>query len=1184
MKKYIAFAFSLFLLPIYSMGQSFDYGNSWYANDADQTYIKFVVKENGIYRVSAQDLSNAGYDISGINPDFLRLIYRGKEVPIYVSKLGGAFGYLEFYGEHNDGAIDSIMYRDPVTGLHRPNLQPNDNFSIFTEESAYYLTWDNATFGSRYFSNFDPTYSLYTPEPYFRYESRLEYEPESASSEYIRGGGGQFDSFFTLNSDYVTGEGYMSKESFGFSDPVTVTVPTPNPANTGNPHEVKTRVFGRSNSPHFLRVLMDGDQSDPVVDTTINVSSVYVRTYTREYSKVITDNTDLTFEALRSPVDNNNLCWSSITYDRLTQFDGDSSVWIKDFSKGTKAYFRMDNVGGQDSVWVYDLTNKFRNIGVMDQNSGRVIVQNFGGNRDLFFTTDNGIRKPEIQDAKLNKLFDPNGGAEFVIIAHRDLSASAEAYRLYRDTATVTPLSARVVYTDEIYDEYGYGSITPWAIKRFCKNALDTWTVKPKYFLLWGKGYNRTRRVTNVPFVPTYGYPATDYEFIAHFQQNSTQVKPEASIGRVNLFDNDEGFDYLAKVDEHEHTPWQSWMKEGVFLGGGGTEGEQNAISGTFNYMIDVFSDDPFGGEAHYFQKRSSSVLLDPSTASYHDQISGGVSIVHFFGHSTSNIQDISIREAQEYTNISRYPLMIAMGCYGGDFTVGGSSFGERWLVAEKRGCIGYLANSSAGYLNPLRDYSRIFYPKIYNSMLGMPIGDILRETLTSYTDSLIGIQYRNHGRQMNLQGDPAVVVYFPERPDLAIEESGIYFTPENFTAQDDSFKINVIVENLGLVTKDSFRMTIRQRLPDGNFFYHPDTDYPMVRYKDTLTVTLNNPVGNELTGQNFFEVFVDAEGLITEYREDNNRVTINRVVPGNIPAILSPLEFAIVGEAQVALQASAFFMTRDEDVGYVFEIDTTDFFNSPLKASSGVLQGSATFASWEVPFTLQDSTVYFWRVRLADVSPRVWGQSSFKYIANRSGWAQAKLPQFVKNEAQSVEVDKIQRQWRFGNFGVEYEAFTRNTTNQSFVYSINGSLEVDLALNNVSSNGVAWVIIDQFTLQPTFVQQNFGRVGFAASPSNLYQLKDAIGNMTQGDYIIVSSHFNPRVHLWPDDVFNSLSSIGASQNIKLLQDGDPFILFGRKGYPNSAVEVYTPNSDDKLLINNVLLANSAQGSITSPR
>ncbi|MEL6651190.1 MAG: C25 family cysteine peptidase, partial [Bacteroidota bacterium] len=516
MKKYFAITLLSFLLPLSAWAQ-FEYGNDWYKADPGRTFVKLSLTEDGIYRVSLQDLSNAGFDLSNVNPDNLHLYYRGQEVPIYVSKVGGNLSYFEFYGTHNDGAIDSIMYRDPITGLHRPNLQPNDNFSLFSDESAYFLTWDNQPSGFRYFSNFDPTYSLYQPEQYFRYESRLEYAPESSESEYIRGGGGQFDSFYTLNSDYVTGEGYMRKGNFAFSDPITLTVPTPNPANTGNPHEVKTRVFGRSNSPHFFRLLMDGNLGNPVVDTTINVSSVYIRTYTRDYSAVIGDDTDLTFEALRSPVDNNNICWASIAYDRLTQFDGDTAFWIRDFGKGSKAYFRMDNVDGNDTVWVYDIKNRFRNLGIVDQGSGRVIVQNFPGDRDLFFTTDKGIKSPVISAASFNQLHNTDLGAEFIIIAHRDLAPSAEAYRQYRDTASINPLSARVVYTDEIYDEYSYGSVTPWAIKRFCKDALDNWTIKPRYFMLWGKGYFRTRLGGNVPYVPTFGYPATDYEFVGHF-------------------------------------------------------------------------------------------------------------------------------------------------------------------------------------------------------------------------------------------------------------------------------------------------------------------------------------------------------------------------------------------------------------------------------------------------------------------------------------------------------------------------------------------------------------------------------------------------------------------------------------------------------------------------------------------
>ncbi|MEO0468341.1 MAG: C25 family cysteine peptidase, partial [Bacteroidota bacterium] len=1186
MKRYHAtFFLILSLLPFSLLAQSFDYGNDWYTSNPDRTYIKLVVREDGVYRVTSQDLQSAGYDLSAVNPVTLKLYYRGQEVPIYISKVADGLGYVEFFGERNNGQLDSIMYRDPYTGVHVPDLQPNKNISLFSDEAAYFLTWDNNASGNRYFSNLDPTYSLFTPEQFFRYEAYKEFHPDSTDSEYVRGGGGQFDSFLSLNSDYVTGEGYLSGRNFGdfsYLNPRTISLPTPAPANTGNPATVRTRVFGRSQQQHALRIFFNGESNTPVLDTTHN--RVYIRTYTRDYQpgSAMNDNTDLTFNALNT-TDNNNVAWLSIEYDRQPDLANQQFIRISDWDKSGKAYLRLNNTDGNDTLYVYDRQNRFRNVGLITGGTGNVIVQGFPNTRDLWLATDKSIKTPEIRDNSFNKLYDAAQGAEYVIITHPELSASAVNFAGYRDTASANPLSARVVYTNEIYDEFGYGTLTPWAIKRFCKYALDNWTVKPRYFMLWGKGKYEVRGFDNLPIVPTYGYPATDYEFVSHFDQNSTVVRPEAAIGRLNILTNEEGFNFQKKVDDYEHTPWQPWMKKGAFLGGGGTEGEQNSIGGAFDYMINVFEGIPFGGSPIYFQKKSSSTVEDPTTASYHDGISEGVSLLHFFGHSTSNIQDISIREPFEYNNFSRYPLMIAMGCYGGDFTVDGASFGERWVKQPDRGSIGYLANSSAGYLNPLRDYSRILYQAMHRDDLGIPVGDMIRNVLTSYTDSLIGIQYRNHGRQMNLQGDPAVTLYHPTKPDLEINETSIFFTPENFTSQDDSFRINIIVNNYGLVEEDSFRMTIRQRLPDGTLYTeHPTLDLPLIPYRDTVSVLLSNPVGNGMTGQNTFEVFVDANDSIDEYFENNNFVNLNRVVPGNIPAILNPPEFAIVGENRVSLQASAFFMTRDEDVNYIFEIDTTAAFNSPLRANSGQITGNATFVSWEVPFTLVDSTVYFWRVRLASVKPSVWGTSSFRYLPNQNGWAQAKLQQFLKDDTRSVSIDQIQQEWKFGNFGVEFEFSTRK--GGSFNYSINGSLIADLAANGFTSNGVGFVIIDGITLETEYSENAFGPLGTAAAPQDLYKLKTAILNANDGDYFIVGSNRNPRIPTWGEDIFDALQLIGVSDNIRYIPDGEAFILIGRKGYPNSATEIYAPTAGDKYALNNILLTSFERGQVSSTR
>ncbi|MEO0899862.1 MAG: C25 family cysteine peptidase [Bacteroidota bacterium] len=1200
MKNYVLFW--VFALSTIATFAQFDYGNDWYRANSDKTFIRLVVEEDGLYRVTLQDLLTAGHDLSTVPPANLQVFYRGREIPIYVQSNGSTLSYVEFFGFANDGKMDSVMYRDPVTGVLKDDLQPSKEFSIFTDESVYFLTWDDNPVGLRVFNTFDPTYNLYTPESFFAFETRQDYHPNGPNkdlSQYLFGGGGSFDTFYTLNSDYVTGEGYMGP-GFGYianpdpvnNPPLKIQMSTPLAANTGRPVTLKTRIFGRSNTQHILNVSMAGQ--GVVIDSTVGTNSVYMHTYGRTFNLNgnLSENSELTFEALRGSVDNNHVSWASLTYDRLTDMLGDSTIKITDWEKGTRAYFQFDNAVGDDSVYVYDLTNRIRQVGVMNGTEARVIIFPFNGKRDLYLTTDRGIKKPRIEGSKLNRLYDRQG-KEYVIIAHRDLKSSAEAMAQYRDTATVNPLSTMVVYTDEIYDEFGYGSLTPWAIKRFCKYALDNWSIKPEYFMLWGKGRYETRKFVGAePLVPTFGYPATDYEFVSHFDLNSLEINPEAAIGRVNVLNDAMGIAYLNKVNDYEHKGWERWMKQGVFLGGGNTRSEQNAIEDAFSFYIDVYQSLPFGGKANYFQKRSDDITIDPATASYHDQISDGVSVVHFFGHSTSNILDISLRPPNQYNNFNRYTFMIAMGCYGGDFAGASvsTSFGETWVSEANRGAIGYLANSSAGYLNPLKQHGRVFYNDLYRRMNGQPIGKVIQETLRLYTDSLQGIQYRNHGRQLNLQGDPAVTIFFPQRPDLEVNESSVYFTPENFTAQDDSFQINIVVSNFGLVTDDSITVEVRQQLPNGTIYNgHPKVRIPMVAFRDTVSFILKNPVGNEMTGQNFFEVFIDPENNVEEYFENNNYTKVAKLVAGNIAAILYPQEYGIVAENKISLKASAFFMTPEEDIPFIFEIDTVYRFSSSFKQTSPIIQGRATFVEWELPFDLEPEQVYYWRVRLADVEPVSWSTASFKYIPGKEGWAQAKFPQFLRNTPNDIKFNEFQGKVDFNTFGGSFE-FIGENGGRNFIYNKNGVLKGNARENGFSTDGVLWVILDRFTLEEKSGSQQLGIFDAATapttnSPGQMFKLREAIYNLNEGDYIAIGTRRNPKVPLWDPSIFDALKQVGVSDNIRLLKDGEGFLILGRKGNsPGTAVEVYEPQSGTNLILDKDIYSSETAGSLTSTR
>src|SRR5947207_11934134 len=78
-------------------------GNEWI--NYGQTYFKFQVVKDGLYRLNYSTLQNFGVPVSSINGSNFQIFARGHEIPIYVTTTGilGANDYIEFYATYNDG-------------------------------------------------------------------------------------------------------------------------------------------------------------------------------------------------------------------------------------------------------------------------------------------------------------------------------------------------------------------------------------------------------------------------------------------------------------------------------------------------------------------------------------------------------------------------------------------------------------------------------------------------------------------------------------------------------------------------------------------------------------------------------------------------------------------------------------------------------------------------------------------------------------------------------------------------------------------------------------------------------------------------------------------------------------------------------------------------------------------------
>jgi hypothetical protein len=712
-----------------------------------------------MYEVTAAELVAAGHNLSQAQPDSIQMYYRGEEIPLTVEHDSlGQFVSLTFYGRRNDGALEAQMYRNPISGVPDPRQQPNANFSIYSDTAAYFLTWGR-TLGKRYQTLWNTNYALYSPETSYPFESVWEPHPDSTTSTDqksvgVVAGGGPYDSFHTLNSDFITGEGYVSENFFSIQRPFTTSfLQTPDPVLAVQDVRFQMRIFHRSNTEHHTRVTLSKNQTMVVLDTAITFNSIAINTYSRMLSTQLTSNTDLKFDALRSPTDNNHLTSIRIRYERLPDLGNQARTRISEWNRNTATYFRFANALGQNRVWAYDPENGVRYGGTIFGGDANLILDGRFYGKTVEVVTDQGFKKPLIAaKTRLLNLCHPDSGVQFVIIAHRALATSSHAYAKYRDTtlAGYEPLSAKVIFIDEIYEEFSYGAPTPQAIHQFVNCALENWTVKPKYVFLWGKGNVWMRGNDSLPIVPSYGYPANDVRFTTPWNE---ERQAQLAIGRLQIYNDQEGMAYLDKVKEFERIGDEPWRKDGVFVGIGRTLGELNAIENAIKFYEKCFEDSlTLKGKAMVFVDTigAGPVAIQP-------KIDQGLALLYFFG--INDILNPTILEALEYTNFGKYPLFMGMGAIGGEW-YDRESASERWVKEPGRGAIAFLGNSSTSYLNPLRDYGRIFFCLELGPKPNRPIGEIIRLTYQKMVDSLRGVQYLNHARQMNLQGDPALAIF----------------------------------------------------------------------------------------------------------------------------------------------------------------------------------------------------------------------------------------------------------------------------------------------------------------------------------------------------------------------------------------------------------------------------------------
>ncbi|MGE4288537.1 MAG: C25 family cysteine peptidase [Salinivirgaceae bacterium] len=1151
-----------------------NYSNHWI--NPNQTYYRFSIPETGIYRITAQELQQAG--ISGsFNPQNIQLFYNGQEIPCYIKGENlGLTEYIEFYAEKNSGWFDVEMHDNPQN-------QANPYYSLITDTAAVFLTWNNSFSNKRYTVETDVNYTGYTPETYAYYHSLVQYTNGFHHS--------------WPGSRYLEGEGYADASYLALGASIVRKVATPNFVANGEPTTVSWSMLSKSVYGHHLQVTGPGIAFD-----TIYYQYKTVKGFHKITGQELPNETILTFSSvndLSAPTDFSALSYIRISYPRSFHVEGLNTYPFTLPATGTKkAYLEFTGLDASASYVLYDISRGIK-IPVRVENSLlKALVPASSASVELLLTKENSILKiTNISQSKM--LNHANINKERLVISHPKLWNAAQTYAAYRE--------AYLVNVEELYNQFGYGIRKhPMAIRNFLKYVFETWETQPSGLFIIGDGIAALNFRKNTTYyqqclIPPMGNPASDELFGSRF--DGSTVASVIPVSRLAATTETEVLDYLDKVKAMEQNVPGAWMKQICHFGGGSNSIEQTRFKNFLKSYEQTIIDTSFGGFVSTFLKNSSDPITISRTDSITNLINNGVSLMTFFGHGTSTGFDQNIDEPIVYNNQNRYPLLFANSCYSGNiFLAGLQSASDRWVLIPNKGAIGFLAMVNDGVDSYLNLFATEFYKQLTYKSYGSDLGTLInRSKKAIQTTSNPGYYLSSTIEEFTLHGDLWVILNSFEKPDLSIDSKDVFFTPATLTTEIDSFFMHVAPTNLAKATSQTFLVEVTRWFQDGTYEVYQKMTGGL-NFKDTLTFKL--PVDFvKGPGNNRFLISVDVMNQVEEMNEANNTLTINKFISSSDLQPVIPYKFSVWPESSPLLKVST-GNAFGTDQTSIFQIDTSYRFDSPelfqeeLTHSGGVL-------SWQPAVSLNQNQPYYWRAaKKTATGNEIWSGSSFVPQNGKSGWHQRAIGQMLQNSYKFIEVDEPNRQFTFSALPKTLTCYNIGSPGSGDFANIKYTIDGNGDFGSCGATAALLVaIIDSTNLVPwqsdraNYGHQNYEKCFSRTRPDNyfVFHLRDTLipasmdhvvnlieSQVPDGFYFLIYSFIAANYQYWQERHFAAFQAWGGTNNLRFAENYQPLIFFSQKGKP-ALTEELIGQLGETIDLQVPLKMNNYYGSITSP-
>ncbi len=695
--------------------------------------VQLRVPADGLYRVTYEDLKEAGFDMTGLPMHMLRLTRRGEEVPLRIEgplrgmfhrggdtrmdggnrtlpRVFGPGAYFEFYGRAADTLYtDTSVYTLELTGAGgwRATVDPRPPDPQATVVPFYMETASVER---------DRIYSFGAPngDPWYEAELRAYTEPATWSGT-------------------VEVEGYLASAA-----PATLTVGLWGA--TDWPERPDHHVVVAFNGVKVADALFDGLADHPI---TVELPPGLLKEGVNTLDLVLPGDTGVKWDIVA-------LDRYSITYPRrFTARDGRLSF------EAAGPAFRVNGIPSPDVV-AYRLPEDGPTLlsGVLVTGSDAVYSATIPGSPERATYVVSTVDRLAAAEVVPYRAVDLERGppADYLVIAHPDFIAGLEPLVRAREAQG---LKVRVVSVEDVYAQYSGGEFDPEAIHQFIANAVRRWSTR--YVLLVGGDtydYRDNLGLGSVSFIPT---PYTRTSRIVRyapadplFGDVDGDRVPDVAIGRFPVRTAEELEIAVAKTLRYAS---KDYGRSAVFAA--------DEADGQVSFTAD--SDAFIATLPTEWQARRAYVVQDSVAEARQtllDAINGGVALTSFVGHSGptrwtfSNL--FSATDAESLVNSGRPTVVMQWGCWNTYHVEPRyNTLAHKLLLSGDRGAAAVLGAAVLTDSSSEEALGRLLTPRLVAP--GVALGDAVQGAKVELAASGRGMEDVILG--WTLLGDPALVV-----------------------------------------------------------------------------------------------------------------------------------------------------------------------------------------------------------------------------------------------------------------------------------------------------------------------------------------------------------------------------------------------------------------------------------------